>query len=109
MCCEVFVIDWIKLELIGDEYNLQLDLIVLFEVIKILLVDGFKVLFYCIDDLVLCQCFVDLGCEVLMFWGVLIGMGKGLLNFYNLKMICECLLNYMLIVDVGLGLLFYVC
>ena len=44
MCREVFATDWIKLELIGDEYNLQPDPISLVEATEILLNQGFKVL-----------------------------------------------------------------
>ncbi|MBQ4861299.1 thiazole synthase [Pseudoalteromonas sp. MMG013] len=109
MCREVFVTDWIKLELIGDEYNLQPDPIALLEATEILLNDGFKVLPYCTDDLVLCQRLAALGCEVLMPWGAPIGTGKGLLNPYNLKTIRERLPDMTLIVDAGLGLPSHAC
>lgn len=104
MCREVFNTHWIKLELIGDEYNLQPDPIGLLEATKILMDDGFEVLPYCTDDLVVCQRLVDLGCEVLMPWGAPIGTGKGLLNPYALKTIRERLPNTTLLVDAGIGL-----
>ena len=109
MCREVFATDWIKLELIGDDYNLQPDPFALLEATEILINDGFKVLPYCTDDLVLCQRLNDLGCEVLMPWGAPIGTGKGLLNSYNLKTIRERLPNTTLIVDAGLGLPSHAC
>lgn len=109
MCREVFATDWIKLELIGDEYNLQPDPFALLEATKILLDEDFKVLPYCTDDLVLCQRLADLGCEVLMPWGAPIGTGKGLLNPYNLRMIRERLPSHTLIVDAGLGLPSHAC
>lgn len=109
MCREVFATDWIKLELIGDEYNLQPDPISLVEATEILLNQGFKVLPYCTDDLVLCQKLADLGCEVLMPWGSPIGTGKGLLNPYNLKTIRERLPDMTLIVDAGLGVPSHAC
>ncbi|CAH9054971.1 Thiazole synthase [Pseudoalteromonas holothuriae] len=109
MCREVFATDWIKLELIGDEYNLQPDPIALLEATEILLQEGFKVLPYCTDDLVLCQRLAALGCEVLMPWGSPIGTGKGLLNPYNLKTIRERLPELTLIVDAGLGLPSHAC
>ncbi|WMN58839.1 thiazole synthase [Pseudoalteromonas xiamenensis] len=109
MCREVFATDWIKLELIGDEYNLQPDPFALLEATKILLDDGFKVLPYCTDDLVLCQKLADSGCEVLMPWGAPIGTGKGLLNPYALKTIRERLPEMTLIVDAGLGLPSHAC
>ncbi|AOT06666.1 thiazole synthase [Pseudoalteromonas luteoviolacea] len=109
MCREVFDTDWIKLELIGDEYNLQPDPFGLLEATDILLKEGFKVLPYCTDDLVLCQRLADLGCEVLMPWGAPIGTGKGLINTYNLKTIRERLPEQTLIVDAGLGLPSHAC
>ena len=109
MCREVFATDWIKLELIGDDYNLQPDPFALLEATEILINDGFKVLPYCTDDLVLCQRLNELGCEVLMPWGAPIGTGKGLLNSYNLKTIRERLPNTTLIVDAGLGLPSHAC
>ncbi|MCF6438496.1 thiazole synthase [Pseudoalteromonas luteoviolacea] len=109
MCREVFDTDWIKLELIGDEYNLQPDPFGLLEATDILLKDGFKVLPYCTDDLVLCQRLADLGCEVLMPWGAPIGTGKGLINTYNLKTIRERLPEQTLMVDAGLGLPSHAC
>ncbi|RZQ54614.1 thiazole synthase [Pseudoalteromonas phenolica] len=109
MCREVFDTDWIKLELIGDEYNLQPDPVALLEATDILIKDGFKVLPYCTDDLVICQRLADLGCEVLMPWGAPIGTGKGLINPYNLKTIRERLPEHTLIVDAGLGLPSHAC
>ncbi|WP_372762898.1 thiazole synthase [Pseudoalteromonas sp.] len=109
MCREVFATDWIKLELIGDDYNLQPDPFALLQASQLLLNDGFKVLPYCTDDLVLCQRLYDLGCEVLMPWGAPIGTGKGLLNSYNLKTIRQRLPDATLIVDAGLGLPSHAC
>ncbi|OUL57659.1 thiazole synthase [Pseudoalteromonas ulvae] len=109
MCREVFQTNWIKLELLGDEYNLQPDPIALLEATRILIADGFEVLPYCTDDLVICQKLVELGCEVLMPWGAPIGTGKGLLNPYNLKVIRERLPNTTLLVDAGLGLPSHAC
>jgi thiazole synthase len=109
MCKEVFKTDWIKLELIGDEYNLQPDPIALLEASEILIKEGFEVLPYCTDDLVLCQRLADIGCEVLMPWGAPIGTGKGLLNPYNLQTIRARLPEHTLIVDAGLGLPSHAC
>lgn len=109
MCREVFNTNWIKLELIGDEYNLQPDPIGLLEATRILIAEGFQVLPYCTDDLVICQKLVALGCEVLMPWGAPIGTGKGLLNPYALRTIRERLPNTTLLVDAGLGLPSHAC
>lgn len=104
MSRELFGTDWIKLEVIGDEYNLQPDPFGLLEAAGLLVKDGFKVFPYCTDDLVLCQKLLDVGCEVLMPWGAPIGTGKGLMNPYALQTIRERLPHVPLVVDAGIGL-----
>lgn len=69
-----------------------------------MLKDGFKVLPYCTDDLILCQRLADLGCEVIMPWGAPIGTGQGLLNPFALETIRHRLPDTTLIIDAGLGL-----
>lgn len=103
MARELFETDWIKLEVLGDSFNLQPDPFALLEASKVLIADGFKVFPYCTDDLVLCQKLVDAGCEVLMPWGAPIGTGQGLLNPYALKTIRERLPEISLLVDAGIG------
>ncbi|HIQ14081.1 MAG TPA: thiazole synthase, partial [Leucothrix sp.] len=87
MSREIFQTNWIKLEVIGDDYSLQPDPFGLLQATETLIKDGFKVFPYCTDDLVLCQRLRDLGCEVIMPWGSPIGTGKGLMNTYTLAMI----------------------
>jgi thiazole synthase len=103
MARELFGTDWIKLEVMGDSYNLQPDPFALVEATKILIEDGFKVFPYTTDDLVLCQKLAELGCEVLMPWGAPIGTGQGLLNPYALKTLRERLPELTLLVDAGIG------
>lgn len=103
MSREIFQTDWIKLEVIGDDYNLQPDPIGLLEATDILISKGFKVFPYCTDDLVVCQRLRDLGCEVLMPWGAPIGTAKGLINPYALTTLRERLPEVALIVDAGIG------
>jgi thiazole synthase len=103
MSRELFNTDWLKLEVIGDDYNLQPDPIELLKSAEQLLKAGFKVLPYCTDDLVLCQRLYDLGCEVIMPWASPIGTGKGLMNPYNLETIRLRLPEATLIVDAGIG------
>jgi len=103
MSREIFQTDWIKLEVIGDDYNLQPDAIELLKSAEQLLSAGFKVLPYCTDDLVLCQRLYDLGCEVIMPWASPIGTGKGLMNPYNLETIRLRLPEATLIIDAGIG------
>ncbi len=103
MSREIFATDWIKLEVIGDDYNLQPDPFGLVEAAGELIRRGFKVLPYCTDDLVLCQRLRDAGCQVLMPWGSPIGTGQGLLNKYNLRTLRERIPDLPLIIDAGLG------
>lgn len=103
MSRELFETPWIKLEVVGDDYNLQPDPFGLLEAAKHLIDKGFKVLPYATDDLILCQKLVDAGCEVVMPWGSPIGTGQGLLNRYNLKTLRKRLPNIPLIIDAGLG------
>lgn len=103
MARELFNTHWIKLEVIGDDYNLQPDPFGLVQAAKELVHRGFEVLPYCTEDLVLCQRLVDCGCRILMPWGSPIGTGKGLLNPYALKILRERLPHITLLIDAGIG------
>ncbi len=108
MAREVFGTPWIKLELIGDDYSLQPDTLNLVEAARRLVRDGFKVLPYCTEDLVLCQRLVDAGCQAVMPWAAPIGTGKGPVNPYAMRLLRERL-SVPLIVDAGLGLPSHAC
>ena len=108
MAREVFETDWIKLELIGDDYTLQPDTLNLPTAARLLIQAGFKVLPYCTDDLVLCQKLVDVGCQAVMPWAAPIGTGKGPINPYALRSLRDRL-QVPLIVDAGLGLPSHAC
>jgi thiazole synthase len=103
MSREMFNTDFIKLEVIGDDYNLQPDPFETVKAAENLIKSGFKVLPYCTDDLVLCRRLLDVGCQVLMPWGSPIGTGKGLMNPYNLQAIRERFPTTSLIIDAGIG------
>ncbi|CAE6886615.1 Thiazole synthase [Paraburkholderia domus] len=103
MAREIFETEWIKLELIGDDYTLQPDPVGLIEAAAQLIKDGFKVLPYCTEDLVIGRRLLDAGCEALMPWGAPIGTGKGVINPYGLRVLRERLPDVPLIVDAGLG------
>ena len=103
MARERFDTHWIKLEIIGDDYTLQPDPIILLEATRILIADGFEVFPYCTEDLIIAQKLVALGCKVIMPWGAPIGSGRGLLNPYALKTLRSRLPDTILILDAGIG------
>lgn len=103
MAREVFETNWLKLELIGDDYTLQPDTLNLVQAAEQLIRDGFYVLPYCTEDLVLCQRLVDVGCQAIMPWAAPIGTGKGPINGYALRTLRERL-EVPMLVDAGLGL-----
>jgi thiazole synthase len=108
MAREVFETDWIKLELIGDDYTLQPDTLRLVSTAETLIKDGFKVLPYCTEDLILCQRLVDAGCQAVMPWAAPIGTGQGPLNPYAMKLLRDRL-KVPLLVDAGIGLPSHAC
>jgi thiazole synthase len=108
MAREIFNTAWVKLELIGDDYTLQPDTLNLVDAASHLIKDGFKVLPYCTEDLVLCQRLVDVGCQAIMPWAAPIGTGKGPINPYALRMLRERL-SVPMIIDAGLGLPSHAC
>jgi thiazole synthase len=108
MAREVFGTEWIKLELIGDDYTLQPDTLGLVGAAEQLLREGFKVLPYCTEDLVLCRRLVDVGCQAIMPWAAPIGTGKGAVNPYALRLLRERI-NVPMLIDAGLGLPSHAC
>ena len=108
MARELFETPWIKLELIGDDYTLQPDTLNLVDAASRLIRDGFLVLPYCTEDLVLCQRLVDVGCQAVMPWAAPIGTGRGPVNPYALQLLRERL-DVPLLVDAGLGLPSHAC
>lgn len=100
---EVFGTNWIKLEILGDDYTLQPDPFGLVEAAAILNKKGFTVFPYMTDDLVLAARLVDAGCDILMPWGAPIGSGLGLNNKHALSLLRERFPKQTLIVDAGLG------
>jgi thiazole synthase len=103
MARELFGTNWIKLEVVGDEYTLQPDPFELVQAAAELARDGFEVFPYCTDDLVTCQRLLDSGCRILMPWGAPIGSGQGLLNPNALRTLRSRLPDVPLVVDAGIG------
>jgi thiazole synthase len=103
MAREIFETNWIKLEVIGDDYTLQPDPYHLIEATETLINKGFEVFPYMTDDLILGQRLADLSCNILMPWGAPIGSGRGLNNPYALKLLRERFPNKTLVIDAGIG------
>ena len=104
MSREIFDTSWIKLEVTGDDYNLQPDPFELLAAARELVRLDYKVFAYATEDLVLCSRLRDAGCTAVMPWGAPIGTGKGLTNPYALETLRARLPDAVLVVDAGLGL-----
>ncbi len=104
MARELFDTDWIKLEVIGDSDTLQRDVFGVGEAARTLCGDGFKVLPYTTEDLVVAERLLDAGCRVLMPWGAPIGSGRGLNNRFGLRALRAHFPETALVVDAGIGL-----
>jgi thiazole synthase len=100
---DIFNTNWVKLEVIGDDYTLQPHSLELIKATKILINEGFTVFPYCTDDVLICQELVNLGCTILMPMASPIGSGQGLLNQYNLRLLRDRFPKINLIIDAGIG------
>ncbi len=103
MAREIFETNWIKLEVIGDDYTLQPDPYRLLDAAETLIQKGFEVFPYMTDDLILANRLTDLGCNILMPWGAPIGSGRGLNNPFALKLLRERFADKTLVIDAGIG------
>ena len=94
--------DMVKVEVIGDEKTLFPDNEATLEASEILVKDGFQVLPYCIDDVVLCKKLEDVGCSAVMPLAAPIGSGLGVRNPFNIRLILEAV-KVPVIIDAGVG------
>jgi thiazole synthase len=95
--------NWIKLEVIGDERTLFPDNAGLLEATRALVKEGFIVLPYFNDDLIVARRLVDAGAAAVMPLAAPIGSGLGIQNFTNLRILRELITEVPLIVDAGVG------
>jgi thiazole synthase len=95
--------DLIKLEVIGDQTTLFPDNEGTLEAARILVREGFTVLPYFSDDLVMAKKLLDAGCAAVMPLAAPIGSGLGVQNPANLAIMREQLPDATIIVDAGVG------
>jgi len=100
---EALETDWIKLEVIGDPVTLLPDNEQTLDAARILVKEGFIVLPYFSDDLIMAKKLLDAGCPAVMPLAAPIGSGMGVQNPSNLRIMREQLPDAMIIVDAGVG------
>ncbi|MEI5909549.1 thiazole synthase [Bacillus spongiae] len=94
--------DMVKVEVIGDFTTLLPDPIETLKACEMLLEDGFIVLPYISDDVILAKRLQELGVHAVMPGASPIGSGQGIINPLNLSFIIEQA-NVPVIVDAGIG------
>jgi thiazole synthase len=100
---EVGLSEWVKLEVIGDEQTLFPDTEELLVATRILVKEGFVVLPYTTDDLIVARKLIDAGAAAVMPLAAPIGSGLGIQNLANLRILRERITEVPLIVDAGVG------
>jgi thiazole synthase len=93
----------IKLEVIGDKKTLFPDTEGLLRATRHLVKDGFVVLPYTNDDLIVCKKLRDAGAAAVMPLAAPIGSGLGVRNPSNLRLIMAEITDLPVIVDAGVG------
>src|SRR6266498_1920115 len=95
--------DLLKLEVIGDQTTLFPDNEQTLEAARVLVKEGFVVLPYFTDDLIVAKKLLDVGCPAIMPLAAPIGSGLGVQNPTNLRIMREQLPKATIIVDAGVG------
>ncbi|MGD8546560.1 MAG: thiazole synthase [Thiohalophilus sp.] len=94
--------DLVKLEVLGDEKTLFPDVMQTLKAAETLIKDGFKVMVYTTDDLIIARELEAMGCVAVMPLAAPIGSGLGIRNPYNIRFIIEEL-KVPVLVDAGVG------
>lgn len=92
----------VKLEVLGDEKTLYPNVVETLKSAKILVDEGFDVMAYTNDDLIVAKELEKIGCVAVMPLGAPIGSGLGIQNPLNIKLIVEAL-SVPVLVDAGVG------
>ncbi len=95
--------EWVKLEVIGDQQTLFPDTEELVRATRLLVKEGFVVLPYTNDDLIVARKLMDAGAAAVMPLGAPIGSGMGIQNEANIRILRERVTEVPLIVDAGVG------
>jgi len=95
--------DLVKLEVIGDERTLFPDNEGLLQATRVLVKEGFTVLPYTNDDLVVAKRLRDAGAAAVMPLAAPIGSGLGIQNAVSLRLLLEEIRDLPVIVDAGVG------
>lgn len=100
---EVGLSDWVKVEVIGDQKTLFPDNEATLAATRILVKEGFTVLPYFTDDLIMAKKLIDAGAAAVMPLAAPIGSGLGIQNPNNLRIMREEITQVPIIVDAGVG------
>ena len=100
---EVGLSEWVKIEVIGDQKTLYPDVQATLEATKVLVKEGFTVLPYTSDDIVVARRLIDAGASAIMPLGAPIGSGMGIQNTANIRILREMITEVPLIIDAGVG------
>ena len=100
---EALQTDLIKLEVIGDQTTLFPDNEQTLAAASVLVKEGFTVLPYFTDDLIMAKKLLDVGCPAVMPLAAPIGSGLGIQNPANLRIMREQIPEATIIVDAGVG------
>jgi thiazole synthase len=100
---EALETDWVKLEVIGDQSHSPPDNEQTLEAAKVLVKEGFIVLPYFTDDLIMAKKLLDAGCPCCDAARRPDRIGMGVQNPSNLRIMREQLPDATIIVDAGVG------
>ena len=92
----------VKLEVIGDKKTLYPDMVETIRATEILVKDGFSVMVYCSDDIIVAKRLEDMGACAVMPLAAPIGSGRGIQNAINIRLMVESA-TIPVLVDAGIG------
>ncbi|WP_332639790.1 thiazole synthase [Brevundimonas sp.] len=94
--------DLVKLEVLSDTAHLYPDMIETLRALDLLIRDGFQVMVYCTDDVVMAKRLEEAGAAAIMPAAAPIGSGLGIQNRVNIRLIVEQA-KVPVLVDAGVG------